>query len=95
MLGLSLGVLDGTGRNQFRIAGNMQGVLVIDVAADSPAADKNIRAGDVIVQVQGNAVHTPDDVTNSIAFARKAGKKIVALLVNRGGDMTYVAVKLN
>ncbi len=95
LLGLSLGMLDGPARGQFHIAGNVQGVLVTDVAADSPAGDKNIRAGDVILQVQGNAVRTPDEVSGNIEFARKAGKKLVALLINRGGDMTYVAVKLN
>ncbi|MGZ6007218.1 MAG: PDZ domain-containing protein, partial [Rhizomicrobium sp.] len=67
----------------------------IDVAADSPAADKNIRAGDVIVQVQGVPVKTPGDVTSRIAADRKAGKKVELLLVNRGGDLAYVAVKLN
>jgi serine protease Do len=94
-LGLSLGVLDPNTRSQFRIAGHVQGVLVIDVAADSPAADKNIHAGDVIVQVQGVAVRTPQEVTARIAADRKAGKKIELLLVNRNGDLTYVAVKLN
>ena len=95
MLGLSLGMLDSLGRSQFKISGNVQGVLVIDVAADSPAADKNIRAGDVIVQVQGVPVRTPQDVTSRIAADRKAGKKVELLLVNRGGDLAYVAVKLN
>jgi serine protease Do len=95
MLGLSLGVLDNNGRTEFRIGNNVQGVLVVDVAADSPAAEKNIRAGDVIVQVQGAAVKTPQEVTARIAADRKAGKKVELLLVNRGGDLTYVAVKLN
>ncbi|MEI9888538.1 MAG: DegQ family serine endoprotease [Rhizomicrobium sp.] len=95
LLGLSLGPLDGAARSQFHIAGNVQGVLVTDVAADSPAGDKNIRAGDVIMQVQGNAVRTPQEVSGNIAFARKAGKRVVAVLINRGGEMTYVAIKLN
>jgi serine protease Do len=95
MLGLSLGMLDANGRNEFRIANNVQGVLVVDVAAESPAAEKNIRAGDVIVQVQGVPVKTPQEVTNRIAADRKAGKKVELLLVNRGGELTYFAVKLN
>ncbi|HEX4302922.1 MAG TPA: DegQ family serine endoprotease [Rhizomicrobium sp.] len=95
LLGLSLGPLDGAARGQYHIPGNVQGVLVVDVAGDSPAFDKNIRAGDVILQVQGNAVHTPDEVSNSIAYARKVGKTIVALLVSRGGETNYVAIKLN
>jgi serine protease Do len=95
MLGLSLGVLDGNGRNQFKISDKVQGVLVTDVAPDSPAGDKNIHPGDVIVQVQGAAVRTPQDVTNRIAADRKAGKKVELLLVNRSGEVAYVALKLN
>jgi serine protease Do len=95
MLGLSLGMLDGSARGQYHIGGNVQGVLVTDVAADSPAADKNLRAGDVIVQVQGIAVKTPNDVASQVNAVRKTGKNVVAMLVNRGGDVTYVAVKLN
>jgi hypothetical protein len=34
-------------------------------------------------------------VTSRIAADRKAGTKIELLLVNRGGEVTYVAVKLN
>jgi len=95
LLGLSLGVLDGAARGQFHIAGGVRGVLVTDVAADSPAGDKNIRPGDVIVQVQGNPVATPQDVEKHIAFARKVGKKNVILLVSRGSDLTYVAVTMS
>jgi serine protease Do len=93
-LGLSLGQLDGNARSQFHIAGGVQGVLVTGVAADSPAGDKNIRPGDVIVQVQDHAMHTPQEVTDSIAYARKVGKTVVAILISRAGEMTYVAVKL-
>ena len=94
LLGLSLGVLDGAARGQFHIAGDVQGVLVTGVAANSPAGDKNIRAGDVIVQVQDVTVRSPDDVGKQIDAARKAGKAMVAMLVKRGGDSAYVAVRL-
>jgi len=93
-LGLSLGALDANARGQYHIPGNVQGVLVTDVVAESPAGEKNIQPGDVIVQVQGNPVKTPEDVARHLDFARKAGKKVVALLIRRGNDTTYVAVKL-
>jgi hypothetical protein len=38
---------------------------------------------------------TPQEVTGPHRRDRKAGKKVELLLVNRGGDLTYVAVKLN
>ncbi len=94
-LGLSLAALDGDARAQFKLAGNIQGVVVTDVAPDSPAADKNIRAGDVIVQVQNQQVRTPDDVARRVDADVKAGKRVELMLVNRGGDLTYVALKLS
>jgi serine protease Do len=93
-LGLSLAALDSDARAQFKLGGNIKGVVVTDVAPESPAADKNLRAGDVIVQVQSQAVRTPDDVARQVEADAKAGKKVELMLVNRGGDLTYVALKL-
>ena len=74
---------------------NVQGVLVSDVSPDSPAADKNFRPGDVIVEVQSQAVKSPDDVASRIDADAKAGRKVELMLVNRGGDMTYVGLRLD
>ncbi len=93
-LGLSLAAIDADARAQFKLPGNLQGVVVTDVTAESPAAEKNFRAGDVIVQVAGQNVRTPADIAQHIDADAKAGKKVELMLVNRGGDLTYVAVKL-
>ena len=93
-LGLSLAAVDGDARTQFKLAGNVHGVVVTDVAPESPAAEKNLRPGDVIVQVQSQTVRTPDDVARLVDADAKAGKKVELMLVNRGGDLTYVALKL-
>jgi serine protease Do len=68
---------------------------VTDVAPDSPAAEKNLRPGDVIVKVQGQSVRTPGDVMRRIDSDAKAGRKVELLLVSRGGDLAYVALKLS
>jgi serine protease Do len=94
LLGLSLGTLDGAARGQFHISASVNGVLVTGVAVDSPAGNANIRAGDVIVQVQDVPVRSPPDVANGIDVARKANKAVVAMLLSRAGEMAYVAVKL-
>ena len=93
-LGLSLAPVDGDARTQFKLAGNVHGVVVTDVAPESPAAEKNLRPGDVIVQVQSQNVRTPDDVARLVDADAKAGRKVELMLVNRGGDLTYVALKL-
>ena len=92
-LGLSLGVLDGGARNKFKIPGNVQGVVVTAVDAASPAGEKSVKPGDVIVQVGNDAAKTPDDVAKGVDAAVKANKP-VTLLINRDGNLTYVGLRL-
>ena len=94
-LGLSLGLLDGPARAKFKLASGVQGVVVVDVDPASPAADKNIHPGDVIVEVQNQAVKSPDQAEARLAADARAGRKVELLLINRGGDLTYVGVPFN
>ncbi len=94
-MGLTVGALDDAARNRFRIDPKAQGVVVTAVAPGSPAAGKNVRAGDVIVEVQGNAVKTPEEVAGHIDYAAKVGKPVALFLISRGGEVTYVGVQLN
>ncbi len=94
-LGLSLGMLDAGARAKFKIASGVQGVVVTTVEAGSAAAEKSLRPGDVIVEVAGQVVKAPDEVAKRVDADTKAGKNSILMLVNRGGDMTYVGLKLN
>jgi serine protease Do len=94
-LGLSVGMLDGAARAKFKIGGGVQGVIVTAVDPASPAAEKNLKPADVIVQVGGQAAKTPDDVSRQVDADAKAGKKVEMLLINRDGDLTYVGLRLN
>jgi serine protease Do len=94
-LGLSLGMLDGGARSKFKIAPAVQGVAVTTVDPGSAAAEKNLRPGDVIVEVAGQPVKTPDDVSKRVDGELKSGKKVVLLLVNRDGDLQYLGLRLN
>jgi len=93
-LGLSLASIDDDSRGKYHLASDVKGVLVTDVDPDSPAGQQNFRPGDVIVEVQNQAVRTPDDVMKRIDADAKAGKKVELLLVSRAGDLTFVALRL-
>ena len=93
-LGLTLLSIDGDARSKYHLGGAVQGVVVSAVEPDSPAGEKNFQPGDVIVEVQNQAVHTPDDVARRVEADAKAGRKVELMLVNRGGDLAYVAVRL-
>jgi serine protease Do len=94
-LGLTLGLLDASARAKFKIGTAIQGVAVTAVDPGSPAAEKNLRPGDVIVEVAGQAVKTPDDVTKRVDADAKAGKKVALMLINRDGNLQYLGLKLN
>ena len=81
-------------RRRFRLDPKVDGVVVTDVDADSPAGQKNIRAGDVITEVAQQKVNSPDDVTAKLDAEKKAGHKVVLLQVSRGGELTFIGVRM-
>jgi serine protease Do len=80
-------------RQRYNIADEASGVVVLHVDAKSNAAGKGMRAGDVIVEVDQNAVATPADVKKQIAAAKANGHKLVTFLIYRQGDFQWVAVR--
>ena len=94
-LGLSLANLTPELRERFSLAEDTAGVVVVDVANDSAASEKGMRAGDVIVEVAQEEVKTPTQISAKIDEAKKAGRKSVLLLVDRQGDLRFVALKID
>lgn len=86
-LGLQLAPADRAG------AGD-EGVAVVNVDPDGPAAGKGIREGDVILEVGGKRVSTPSDVADGIKAARDSGKKAVLMRVKGREGTRFVAITL-
>ena len=93
-LGVDVGSLTADLREQFGVAEDVKGLLVLKVDPNSSAADRGITPGDVITSVNQEAVAKPADLSAKIAEAKKAGKKSVLLLVERGGEIRFVPVNL-
>jgi len=72
-----------------------EGVVVIAVSPDGPAAERGFEAGDVILDVGGKAVSTPADVRNALAEARKASKHTVMMRVKSAEGTKFVAVPIS
>jgi serine protease Do len=97
-LGLELTSLTADSRKKFKIRDDINGVLVtaIDPSIDTSAPDKHLSPGDVIVQVQYQAVGTPDDLKKRVEELKAQGKKVTVLLVSTGnGETRFVALNLN
>src|SRR5208282_4062681 len=96
-LGLELSSLTDDVRKRFKIRDNVKGVVVtgLDPSFDNSAPDKRLAPGDVIVEVQYEAVGNPDDLKTKVDQLKSQGKKIAVLLVsNANGETRFVALNL-
>ncbi|MCP8937207.1 Do family serine endopeptidase [Alsobacter sp. SYSU M60028] len=92
-LGLELSPMSDELRKRYSIKEGVRGVLVTRVDPNSPAADKRITPGDVVVEVQQEPVSTPDAIVKRLETLKKDGKKSALLLVaNAQGDVRFVAI---
>jgi serine protease Do len=92
---LGLRVDDASGsevRRRFDLERGQQGVVVVDVAEGSPAAEAGIREGDIITEVYSREVSNLEDYVK-IADKLKDREAPIAFLVKRGRSTTYIPVR--
>jgi serine protease Do len=93
LIGLVLAPLTEELRTKHNIGKDMKGVIVLEVDPASPAAERGVKVGDVIVEVAQDAVASLDDISKSVDKVKKAGRKAVLLRLEDGkGDLRFVAV---
>jgi len=69
-----------------------KGIVVTDVEPGSPADDRGLQAGDVILAVNATEVGAASDFERAIAAAAKTGKKSVLVQISRDSDSRFVAL---
>jgi serine protease Do len=97
-LGLELSSLNDDLRKKFKIRDTIKGVVVtgVDSSVDTSQPDKRLAPGDVIVEVQYEAVGNPAAVQTRIDALKAQGKKVAVLLVSNGnGETRFVALSLH
>jgi len=96
-LGLELSSLSDDLRKKFKIRDDIKGVLItgVDPSLAMSDPDKRLNPGDVIVEVQYQAVNSPPDLQKRTDALKSQGKKIAVLLVaNANGETRFVALNL-
>jgi serine protease Do len=76
------------------IAPSREGVLITDVEPGSDAGQKGIRVGDLILEIGGLPVTTPEDVANGIAEANRLQRRAVLMRIKSGNESRFVALQL-
>ena len=95
-LGLDLAAITPELRKRFNLADDAAGVVVTDVKAGSPAADKQIRPGDIIRKVgpRQSDIDEPSQVEEAVERARKAERNTLLVLVERDRNQHFIALKI-
>jgi serine protease Do len=70
-------------------------VVITDVSPNTAAADRGLKPGDVIMEVQQGEVSSPADVQKQVDAARGADRKFVLMLIQREGGVQYVPLSLS
>jgi serine protease Do len=91
-IGIGLADITADVRQALNLSTQEKGAVVASVAPDKPAADAGLQPGDIIVSVNQHAVQSAGDAKLAVANAGKAGRKAVLLLIERGGEQSFVTI---
>lgn len=93
--GLTVSELTDALRKKYRIDDKVLGVVVTSVEQASMAAQRDIKVGDVIVEVAQQEIKAPTDLARRVEQIKKSGKdRVLLLLSDSKGDLRFVSVPI-
>nr|WP_281650003.1 DegQ family serine endoprotease [Novacetimonas hansenii] len=93
-LGFTVGAIDDIARQKYNMPESQKGVVVTGVTDDSPAAERGLRNGDIITEVQQTAVNTPAELKHQIDLVRAQKRRTVLFLVQNSDGLRWVPFPL-
>lgn len=93
-LGLVLSPLNDELRKQYSVKEGTEGVIITDIDPASEAASRGVRVGDVIKKVGRQDVSNVDEIDEAVKQALKADKSSLLLLIEREGQVLFVAIPI-
>jgi serine protease Do len=92
-LGVTVATINDELRARYELGEAITGVVIVEVKEGGPAGAESLRPGDVIVEVGQEEVNSPPEVTAKVNQAQQEDKKSVLLLIDRQGDLRFVALR--
>jgi serine protease Do len=94
-LGLTVAPITDESRQKYRLGDDQKGVVITDVEQNGVAAERGLKPGDVIVEVQQAEVGSPDDLAKKIEAQRSQDRKSVLMLIQGQDGERYVPLPLS
>lgn len=92
-LGLAVDDATGVRGRQYAPADADRGVVIVGVTQGGPAGEAGLAPGDMIEEINGEAVTNVSKYNGLVEFAKTRGDKPVLFLIRRDGASRFVAVK--
>jgi serine protease Do len=92
VLGMKLQKMTPEIRKSLDIDAKINGVVVVD--ADKSKDKETLKVEDVIIQVDGADVVTPEDILAKVDAKKKQNKKSLLFQINRKGQNLFIALSL-
>ena len=94
-LGIDLATLTDDLRKKYKIRDTVKGIVILGIDGSSPAADKRLNPGDVIVEIAQEAVAERRGIPVQDRSSQKDGRRTALLLVaGADGELRFVALSL-
>ena len=93
--GLTLQNINPESRRDFELGDKASGALVVDVDRSSVAFEAGIRVGDVIAEIDQQAVGSAKTAVEALQKAEKSGRKSVLIFVQSRGTVRFIALPLS
>lgn len=88
-IGFSVGTLDESTREQLGLGDDQGGLVVLDVVDDSPAAEAELKANDILLQLDGKPISETEQL---VGLVQELGDQKIELKFLREGDEKAVEV---
>src|SRR5271166_3494205 len=92
--GMRLAAITAEARKQYGLDPALSGALVSAVDPDCEARDLGIVPGDVIINVQGEPVASPNDVQRAIETAHQERRRYLAMLMRTKDGLRWVSLSI-
>jgi serine protease Do len=94
-LGLTIDTINDEYRTRFNLSPEASGVVILEAEPSTDPDDADaLLPGDLIVEVNQSEVNSPPEVLAKVNEVRDEGRSAVLLLIDRQGDLRFVARRL-
>ena len=94
VLGLTLSALTPGLRDRFKLDPGTKGVIITQIAPNSPARGQGLNAGDIILEAASKKVGSPKEVVAAVEDAKAKKRKSVLLMVEGQNGQNFVVLPL-